>query len=513
MYKRIWLTDADFKRLDPTGGARRFLRSIDRSGTPTPRPHFVRKLTADEWFAAYRDVKSKFLSEKHRAFNEFDESFSSKVGPQGQTFPLSVVLANYEESYRLAERQIKPHPMLYEARDFLIRMIKQRVSTQGYPQLKQKSNLTTAAALPTMKKKGTFFAEAYIQGLNWRHVFPDLPGERFMKNKPRTINQDAGENVRYFEREMGGIREWLKTQFPELFSAWLRPDEMMTPMITRMIDRGCVTVETDYKACDNSFSYALVKEFILPVYEALLPGEMLYLRFAAFVEELFHQPIFFGSYMLTGLHNLLSGQLITNDFETIFDVICALAALMYHGLLNKDWVILALGDDVSILLAAALGDYAQKVKEAFVMFAISAGMQFNLEKCAIEETKVTFCKKLYYRGAPRDAQSNIIGAYPTLLALNSIIMPEHHSKTSGDLLAATLQRLDNTYGTPMFHRFVQFVGSNLTAFDETSRLVATDVERETIDWWERVYSERWSFRSSPSARILAQNQLLNKWVK
>lgn len=513
--RKTWLTPMDQMRLDPTGKARLFLKSIDRDGKPVPSPFICGKMTPDEWLCRYREVRNKNLPKRHLIYKEFDEHFDNKYAPQGKTFPLSVVLANYELSYKLAERKLQLHPMLYQARDYLIRLIKQRVETVGYPADPMFTPVVgTAAGLPTMTAKGSYEAETAFPQSKWRHVFPDLPGERYMKRKPRTINQDANSNVRYMEYELSTTRKWLKQQFPDLFSAWLRPDLRTTPMITRMLEVGCFSIETDYTECDNHFSLDLVAELVLPIYEVLIPGEMNYLRFAAYIEELFHQEIYMGSYLISGKHNLLSGQCITNDFETIFDVICAIAALFANGVSLEQAVILALGDDMAILIRQILGrKLAESIKASFIELAQSAGMEFNLEKCSLHDDRVTFCKKVYYKAGPRDMNGNIAGAYPCVLSLNSIVNPEHLSKTLGDLLAATVQRMDNTNGSPMFHSFVQFVGANLLPYKDSYKLQSDAVQLSTTDWWERVYNERWNFSSSPAAEILAKNNLLKKWLK
>lgn len=506
MMKRVYLTKYDQEVYDPTGAARRFLKAIDTCGADTPQMCLAKRFTRDEWLSKYQQWRDKVYSSRHQQYYAFDKSYDCKYGPQGHSFPLEKVLAQYEISYKLAERTYTPDAALDEALQLFLRMIKQVRDRVGYPQIVPVKVYNTSAALPTMLRKGTYFAECHVPGLNWRHVLPNLPGERYMKLKERVINQDAVSNVRYIERQLTAVRKWLRKNLP-YFSAWLNPTVQTNKSVTKALEMGSWSVETDYDACDHHFSWALAKRYILPVYELLLP-EAEYWHFAAMIEELFYQPIYFGPFMLTGLHNLLSGQGITNDFETIWDVILLLAACIVCGIPIEDIIMLVLGDDVALLIPFKVCKAADKVMDTIIHLSNSMGMDISVHKSQVRKNEVTFCKKIWYPAGVK-RYGEIIGAYPATLALNSVINPEGYISDISQLLVATLQRLDNVEGAPCFEPFTQFVGSKLSAPKQAIEALRCP---HIPDWWARVYDEYWDYSTSPTVKVWSKCGLLSKFI-
>lgn len=499
------LTQSQIELIDPTGKGRAFLSSLKET-TQTPSPSFVRALSSSEWLNWLEHLISDLSSqERYLSLLDVEKSSLTKFGPQGGHFSLDKVLSYYESSYSRADRSVQVNHVIRRGRDYLLRLIKYRLELYGYPCYAHDMGITgTSAALPTMLKKGEFLAET-ISAKPWRHVFHDLPGQRRMRLKDRVINQDSNLNVRYIESYMSSIRKWLKTYIPEYFSQWLNPREIQLPRLSKFMRRPFYSVEGDYDHCDESFSLDIVMEVVLPVYELLSPfGE--YVHFASFIEELFYQPVFFGTYELIGKHNLFSGQVPTNDFESIYDVCLALGSLLEANIAVDDSLIMDNGDDVAILVREK-----SDAERCFAIYTDStnlAGMNLSLPKCAINKGYVNFCRRQYKLGYPSyiDSYGNsiVIGAYPASLTLNSLINPEKWLPEK-EQIVASLSRCDNLYGHPRFHQFVtgfwkRIKPSIKLRFEELDDLY-------TPDWWDRVYGEAWKSSQSPTIKILRTQRL------
>lgn len=504
MFIERFLTDAELLLIDPTGRGRATLaRMVD--GPYTSVPTYLTTRDRAWWFDSYLAARTRWKCDRHHLAVEWDEAHDDKYGGQGDSFSLREVKEVYSNLYKLAERRIRCDAILL-GRDFFIRELKECIAKYGYPQLGCVEYVDASAALPTMLKKGDFVAETFGAS-RYRHVKPMLPGQRSQRRKHRVINQDSVLNVRLWERELTGIRNYLKTYFPQYFSAWLRPDVWMTPNITRMLaDQNLTSVELDYKACDEHTSLDLVQEVVLPMLEPLFPSEATFVEFAAYVEELFYQPIFFGDTVWEGKHNLFSGQNITNDFETYIDLALQLGCLIRLQIRPSSVLQLMLGDDQSVVLP---GHYAKAADELMSLLreeAEACGHECAKEKCAIRQHAIAFCRKLYYPQAPKDACGTVLGVYPTILTLNNVVNPERYQPNTVQGLLSLMQRLDAAYGSPWFKEFVEFVGSRVKWNDVKFS------ENDTVDihdWWLRVYGERWSCGESPSFAVLKHSGLLN----
>lgn len=503
MYRVEWLTPYEQEIVDPTGRGRATIASMQQ-GNPTPVPAFLRITDRDQWLSEYKSLQHKLRPHISSEVAEYDEEMVKKWGAQGARFALTEVQDCYARSYELADRTINADPFSM-ALDYFLRRLKEMVSFRGYPQNFYRSILHTAGALPTMAQKGTYFAET-VGFKHYRHVLPMLPGQRNQRLKHRTINQDANANVRLFEEELNAIRFWLKTNFPEYFGAWLNPLRELVPAITRRImGRRWFSVEADYKACDEHFSFDLVQELILPVYEILIPDSTVFHEFAAYIEELFYQPIFFGEYCWTGKHNLLSGQNITNDFETIFDVILRIAVSFHLGVRPESLVGGSLGDDQFLIVDSERD--ADKALDCTIALANSVGMEIERSKCRVSSRSVRFCRKTYAVALPHGVdhlgRDLIWGAYPCSLALNNIVNPERGNHTLSEAIKATIQRLDVTYGNQSFLPFVQFVGKRMNFAVTPEQAEMADV----TDWWQRLYGEKWSLLDSHAYLALKASNL------
>lgn len=507
MFDKFYLTPSEKERIDPTGEGRKQLLKFVK-GDPVPVPGPWAHKSRLEWLDEYRQLRTKVLGsvKAHRAYVDFDMSLEAKYGGQGDSFPIDEMLGFYEDVYRLAERPISISSKLRKGLNYLLRRIDEAVEKYGYPQYVDSKYYATNAAVPTFLEKGTYFAET-VQKTEWMHPKENFPGQRSQRLKHRVINQDSVLNVRYIEKQLNAVRYWLREHLPEYFSAWLNPNRYKRRFITRHLRRHRpYSVETDYKACDAHFGLPIVLELILPVYERLLPHDA-FNQFAAFIEELFWQPTFFGDYLITGLHNLLSGQAITNDFETIFDVILVLSAKIDSSIGNLDEPFVSLGDDLAVLLDCLLAQ-AEKLRDSMVDLATTAGMEIELSKSTIRFREVCFCRELYYPGLPWGLDSTgeqvLLGAYPSVLTLNNVINPERYSDGIHALMGATLQRLDGLHGSPFAYPFIQWIMSKAHIHAELDYAKI----KPASSWWERLYGEDWSLDKSFAYKVLRQSNLL-----
>ena len=497
MYSKVYLTPIDQETMDPTGKNRRSVESF-KAQPPTPQREITKKLNRREWLDAYLTGFRPQLEKipKHSRFIADDTGYIEKYRPQGGSFDFSVLMENLEQSYRNAEyRPI--FKLIILGRDWLLRYTKQLCQRYGYPQDVYIPTYAANAAIPTGLKKGSFFAETCAM-FPWRHCWPDLPGHRVARGKLRVIHQDSVNNVRYVEQSLMKIKRWYITYLPKIFSGWINPLKQMSLDMTNIVDRiGFINIETDFESMDTHFSLELAVELFLPLAELLLPeGE--YLHFAQYVEEAFYQEEYLGNVMLTGKHNLFSGQPITNDIETYVSLMLMLGALLHNNVDPSKVLMQAVGDDSTLILPAQLvkklsPDIAKKILDDIIEESNNLGLVMKREKCRFNTGDIKFCRRLWYAQAPRipnpyglgSTNGTIRGTYPYVLALNSIVNPEYPSNSVEESVIAALQITDNCYGNPLFSQFVQFVFSRLQypvldlTQDHISRVNARD-------WWERV---------------------------
>lgn len=502
----IPMTPIDQEHYDPSGKARQKLSSY-KEGRAKPIPLALRKFSREGWMNEYVARRNRCIGQNHILEREYDDAHMTKYGAQGASFPLSELLKGYANSYDLAH-SVRDFRGLLIGRDVLIRMIRQTISRVGYPQEVQQKVKPTLAGLPTMLKKDMYQAQTIGHVAGYGHVWPTLPGERDQRTKHRGINLDSVINVNMIQPILDKCRNWLKKWFPEFFDGWICPRLFLQPSICKTLAEGFVSIETDFEKCDEHFSLELVINLILPIYETLL-GEMEFVRFASTVEELFHQPLYLGDALWTGLHNAFSGQSVVSDFETIFDVILALASLIPRVGWRK-WTMHCIGDDISICVKADERT-TQGIYDAMIDLSNQAGMVIARQKSQIRRGSVAFCRRLYtpqqkklYNeyGLPYSA-----GAYPGILWLNSIINPERFATTMGDNMVATIQRSDNFFGSAWYTPMIQWLFSTINR----EHLAEYRNGSPEYDWWETVYGETWSLANSPTLTTLINSGILPKF--
>lgn len=500
------LARQDQARLDPTGKA--YLKVMGyRKGSPTPKPSWL-PFTRDQALSEYCARRNRVWNGLPAYVREWDDAYLTKYGAQGASFDLEEVLNGYIESYRLARRKLDTRA-LHFGRDLLIREIRLTMSHVGGLTYAPSKVLNTLSGLPVMGKKDEYHAYAACNPYR-HHPEPNLPGQRDQRGKHRVINFDSQVNVEEIQPTLDAVRRWLVKWFPEYFDAWVNPVVFTQPAILSSLKRGFLSVETDYKKCDEHFGWPLVSDLILPIYEQFL-DPMDFLRFAGYVEEMFRQPLYLGPVMWTGEHNAFSGQSVVSDFETLFNVILALTACV-TVLPSSSWSLHTIGDDLTIFVKPrrrAGDDTAQRIYERVVALAGDAGMEISpYPKSLIRAGHSCFARRLYYPGLPKeynvDGVEYVRGIYPGVLWLNSVCNPERRSATVADGIVATMQRCDNFYGCPWWAVSVEWLWSSIARADRQEYVHGTP----QVDWWSRVYGEEWHLADSPTYRHLLRCGLL-----
>lgn len=489
------------RRIDPLGKGIRHLRAM-RTGNPVPTPAFLRGKTREEWLDLARDLYSPLEHTRYQKLFDDEQHAESKYGAQGATVDLQVLKDKARLFYETPDHPVA-HPLLCRARDFLLSRIKSKIDEVGYPQIFPVKHKPTAGGLPYCYPKTSFIAETAGMA-NWRHPVEDLPGQRNMRQAPRLIHMDSVANVRYIEKPLSAVRNWLKNAFPEWFSAWINPRDVLLPRFTTLLAfPSCKSTSFDYKHCDERFSWAVVAEYILPVYEVLLPPAE-FMHFASFVEEAFQQPIYFGNELWTGLHNLFSGQGFTNDFETIWDIILLIALILDRIDVTFDWLsprtFLAANGDDFILCDTTKRFLPESLVETAAELCDCVSMILSKEKCETGDSTIHFLRRRYGPRYPTGLTPNgdyvYFGAYPLVLCMNSIVNPEYQSETPQEAWTALCQRCDNLLGHPMYVPFVELLAREL----KTSGYDYPGFIPRYEDWWTELYGDPWTPEASRTVK-------------
>lgn len=491
-WNRLYLTPLDQQILDPTGKARAHISKLQSSKYRYTRPDDKYILKADRYFERLSIPKCS----AHQLYYDFNKKYLGKVGPQGGSYPFQVLMDSLR-AYYPTEITAKPNYALVGLQ-YIVRLIGQLKSMFGSIYKYTTTSITgTCSGLPWMRKKSLpQFCRCYspISSLSFK-LLPAIPGMRKLKNGNRVIFMDAEENVRRYEKLGSLVRQWLREHLP-WFSGWLNPDKGLRENATKIIDKRMVNIELDAKKMDQHFSESLTYQLVCPVFEALL-DEIDYLYFMRYVDQMYKQPLYLGDSVLTGTHTLFSGQGPTNDFETIYDVVVAVGITLSFHIPIDEIIILANGDDVTYAYPRKYIHLHERIYAAFLEEYEANGIEVSREKSRDNTPDVQFCKKVYYQKGIRNEEGILLGAYPSILTLNSIVYPEHEPKSEGQRAVRILQILDNLIGSPDYNDVLQIVYS----VEKDSILHFTDEDIACVtdaDWWYRVYGERWSPSASPS---------------
>lgn len=495
-YSVEYLTPNEISLLDPTGNIRNKLRMIPNEDYFAELPPFI-----IEGEALLEKVKHALdtLGPKHEPYVAYCKEMFSKLGRQGGAFNRALLEQKVAAYYADPTFEGAIPDTLIRGRDMLIRLFKEKMAVVGGPQLTSPKKVPTFSGVPAAIHKGQFHSETLgMNRISIQSFYPTVPGQRRMRGKDRPIFMDANPNVRAMESYLTGARNWMKGHFPEFFGSWLASSQFVDPGITKAIDRKSWFCFWDYKEMDVNFRKRLAIELIYPVYETLFPD--MSLTIGAHIEQCFSEPIFWGEHLWTGLHSLLSGVAITNDFETLYTVMLVLGtAIELYGSATVLRLLVALGDDM------ALATHKESVARAFLEHAMETSDQVKMyihpDKSGVSNSEVTYCRKVYYPGAKRDALGVMYGAYPSVLAVNNIVQPENPIFKESVALVADLQRLDGLIGSPdAAFVYQQYAKHAKYDFTDLGALEAVEMH----DWWERLYGEKWKPESSYSLSRITQ---------
>lgn len=514
MLKVIDLAPDEIESLDPFHyGRDKLAIRFPQQGFFAPQSRLF-TWSNDQALASYlsRFCSAEAVASKHSPIVRYDIEMAKKFGPQGGHFTRSVLESKLKESYEFADAP-RTYDTALRGRDALLRMIAARIAKLGMPTVYWVPfTQDTAGGLPRGGRKTEW--RNHVDGADyWRHVLPDLPSGRRQRGKDRVVHEDATLNVDYVQPPLTAVREWLKSQFPTMFSAWHNPLSYKWPQITGQLIKGSTFLETDYSSMDNHFSWQTVETVILPIFQLLLT-EAEYWHFASFVGELFTQPVFLGDQLWTGLHNLFSGQAITNDFETYYDVCLYLGAHLEAGGSVRTFLTSfeALGDDV---LYAASDDMCKRVYDLVVREATANGLVLSTEKTRMQTGEARFCREVYYLALPR--QVNDAGAvyvrpaYPPVLALNNVLNPERPADDLKDELLRDFTRLDNIEGYYRWSDVFNMIWSKMRVQTLPASLAVRFEELQLRDWWYRVHGTTYTLGQSISANSYREH-FQQRWL-
>lgn len=254
----------------------------------------------------------------------------------------------------------------------------------------------------------------------------------------------------------------------------------------------------DYRKMDEHFSRNIYSTWVRPVYKLLLSEEE-FSTFDTFVYHLFSQPLYMGDYMWCGVHNLFSGQAITNDFETIYNIIEKITMLLLDGQQPHLCIVRALGDDSIVGVKRWYSDPISLNRQ----LAEANGLTLAEDKSYISNVPI-YLRKVYDLSFPKYVGSDVvIGAYPAVLAWNSLRNPERPLSSLNENFVASLQICDNLVGHPLYANIASMFWKYWRG-DITSEVSNVEI----TDWWSKLYGSNWSFRNSPTANLLMnRNQL------
>lgn len=509
MLERITLNSYDQEVLDPSGKIRQFLRMSDRDFYNDPNPLFA---DCDKRFIRYLQIVEAYKCQNPSSrYWNYNFEMSHKYGPQGGSIPLLRQEEYYQRSHELSLRSVDTQDLALGV-EYCRHLLGEVVARVGYPQLADPSVWRTAGGVPSGEHKRSFNAETLGFTGNWQHSLPIYPGVRRMRGKDRVINVAPCSSVRYIERMLGGVRKWLVDNLP-YFSAWRNPREGLIGSLREGLNRHYVSIETDYHSMDEHFSWTVVRDVILPLYEVLLPGGD-FLHLAQYAYEAFNETdIYLGDYLLRGSFNLLSGVPHTQDFETLYSWVLTTTIKLRNPDFRKAVRFECyIGDDSIILVDANSLSKVSSWFNDFTRVTQAAGLEYSTEKCVLGCSQYNFCRKIYTNKVYNSHYNNYDdGMYPTTLALLSLFRPER-SRSDEDNVYALFSILDNCVGSPDYIELVRFVFKSIDLTRASNVLENIQANSSTYvdvhDWWYRVYGDTFALSKSPTFRLVKDLKII-----
>jgi len=449
----------------------------------------------DGWLpslGSVEEVKQFLLNQQSnsvpKAIREYDDAMWEKVGPQGGVPSREAISDALDAYYQSPQRSLDiPLDMLI-ARDAWVAAV-DTIPSRLLDEFDDVVPRDSASGIPFMGHKDNEFecCVAHQIAANSSKPLPPLVGWRQQRNATRAIFIAPWSNVLKLQRAFTLLQNQLRSRFPE-FGSWARPDLSVTPQITRAIRRGWVFFGGDFKKKDQNMTLAEVQILVYPILEKAWGVHAK--RLLSFIDDLYQVPTYLGQELHVGPHNAFSGETFVPPVETILGVIygTALASkFQMHPYLN-----LALGDD-SLLGWKGTVEQAELVRATFVEWATRCGEVAHPEKQEVSHYP-RYLRRTYLNRGPVDEKGNLIGAYPVSLTVNSIWNPEYPQESIAHRVIAILQVLDNLRGHPLWNALVAYVGRRLTNVDLGGVLHTPP----PVDWWSRLYGEKWDPVKSPS---------------
>lgn len=445
-------------------------------------------------FQDHWDTYVETVGKRRPELLAWEESLLPKVGPQGGT-PDFQALSRGLDSYYPAPRAIDASTMR-QVRNRLLRYFEIKKRTIPVQWQYAPAPRDTAASFPFFGKKTdaanmALYDEAQVAFPKTHWVKAQY---RYQRRNWRNTFGDSVWNVGLVSSELATVRGWLRSVSP-FFDSWRNPAHSLNARITHGLQSGFVWVETDQTKYDQHLTLELVEGIIFPVYYLLLPRiNADYM--AESVRQLYHAPVLWGRELRSGLHSSFSGMGFVTDFETILSFgIYLLAADRARlsapfGAFNGDDSLVGCrtGADAETYLNAALGVCAE------------LGLVTNPEKQRVHATHPVYLRRMYSASFPRDANQNVMGAYPVSFTLNGLFYPENGYGDPGMTLGAYLQVTDNLFGHPEWSN----VASRICAKALRIQWAIAEgvIAKCPVDWWQRVYGESWDPNSSVTVKRL-----------
>lgn len=493
------LTEKELFVIDSNNGLQRYLESLLKGKSATPRSWLYEQISPEEVLGNWKTVLASLengSSEEQEVF-QFDTSQEEKWGPQGKVAPISELMEIVEQGFgssstpklfstdywkaakedmiallrRSGLQSLRPASYQHVVDDMRARDTLE--SNSGWP-------LFTRRNKPEVKRSSIQDAESGA----WKE-YPAIALFRNYNLKTRLVwmfpmsaNIVEGSYFQVLQSAMvqaygRNTEGWLN-----FFAPWIGFDEVRR-LIGESYRQGLFLAASDFASTDAHFHLSATME-VCDVLEQCFQHQYR----AGLRETLTHMhqiPLVISpTEKIVGEHGVSSGSNWTNFVETIFDWLFATAfqrmtaSRSYSGLY-------AIGDDMTWFANC----YERRFSNDLKRFGDDASMEIKAEKTTNDKNKVKSLQRLFIRGYNRP-DGKIRGVYPTIRALKSSVYPERFHKPkdwSSDMFCARQYMiLENCVDHPLFEEFVKFVvqgQKDLIPFAHKSRSELERIRRKT----------------------------------
>lgn len=451
---------------------------------------------------------------RHNYAIDFNLDQLKHFGRQGGKPALKDLKAVLRKYYEFADYDVQDSETLTIGLCAFRQLVRFLLRTEGVPVIYPEKMILTpkSSGLPMMRKKELLSVHLLRRANTWTHPQRIVAGNRRMRNRLRAVFNASAEDIDFLTSILTPVRNWFKKVLPRLFSSYRNPVEHLYPMISDDIRHRRWILTTDYDSCDMHLIWEVVRRYVLPIYEDILPPAV-YLQFHAFVEESYRSELVFPDEVWSGLHATFSGLEYVTDFETLYDIVLNLGACLVNGMSVEEFInhFTALGDDT--YLSFKTKEQAEAVYSTLLTVTKQVGTVYSEAKTRLERGRCEYLRCAHYESAPKggfsaDEEMEFkYPYYPSVLALNNSLQPERlHSNPKLELLAV-LARNDNLQHNFDYVNYSQWLFSHLKpmdlAFGKSDEELFLQIQQE--DWWYRNGNPISTLKQSPTFRIL-QNQ-------